>query len=114
MMEKIGVWSFYAGLIIAVLVALFSPGGLTPVVAITLGALGIVVGVLNVVDKEISLFLLAAIAFMVGASSLNAILSAIPGAGLIIPTLMQAIVVFIAPGAAVVALKAIWDITKGK
>lgn len=113
-MEKIGVWSFYAGLAIAVVATILSPSGIGPVSALVLGVLGIVVGLLNVVDKEVKLFLLATIAFVVGASALSVILSAIPGIGVFVPSLLQAVVIFVAPGAAVVALKALLDITKSK
>lgn len=113
-MNKIGVWSFYIGLIIAVIAAIASPSGLQPMAALILGVLGIVVGLLNVVDKEVKLFLIAAIAFIVGASALSAILSTIPGIGTFVPTFLEAIIIFVAPGAAVVALRAIWDVTRGK
>ena len=114
MMDKLGVWSFYAGLAIAVIATIMSPSGIGTTVALVLGVLGIIVGLLNVVAKEVKLFLLATIAFMVGASALSGILSTVPGVGAFVPSLLQAVVIFVAPGAAVVALKAIMDITKSK
>ena len=114
MMDKLGVWSFYAGLAVAVIATIMSPSGIGTTVALVLGVLGIIVGLLNVVEKEVKLFLLATIAFMVGASALSAILSTVPGVGAFVPSLLQAVVIFVAPGAAVVALKAIMDITKSK
>ena len=113
-MEKAGVWTFYGGLVIAIIAAIVSPSGIGVGVALLLGILGIVVGLLNVVDKEVIPFLVASIAFIVGASSLSTILGSLPGIGTFIPSFLQAVVIFMAPGAAVVALKAIWDITKSK
>jgi uncharacterized membrane protein len=114
MMEKVGVWGFYAGLIIAVIAAISSPAGLGPLAALFLGILGIIVGLLNVVDKEVRLFLVASIAFLVGAQALSAILATLPAVGTFIPTFLDAVIIFVAPGAAIVALRAIWDITRAK
>ena len=113
-LEKIGVYSFYAGLILAIGAALLSPQGISAIAALILGVLGIIVGLLNVVDKEVKLFLLASLVLIVSASALALILAAIPGIGNFVPALMEGIIIFVAPGAAVVALKAIWDITKSK
>lgn len=113
-MEKYGVWSFYAGLIVAVIAAVMSPGGLGTLAVLVLGVLGIVVGLLNVVDKEVNTFLIAALALMLSTSSLRLILEAVPAVGAFVPAFLTAVNVFVAPGAAVVALKAIWDITRSK
>ncbi len=113
-MDKVGVWSFYAGLVIAVAATALSPSGVGALTASILGVLGLVVGLLNVVGKEVTQFLIAAIAFIVGASSLSTLLAAIPGVGAFIPSFLQAVVIFVVPSAAIVALKAIWGITKSK
>ena len=107
-MEKMGVWGFYAGLVIAIVVAFVMQGN--AMIPWVLGLLGIVVGLLNVTDKETTTFLVATIALVVSASSLGSLFSAW---GSIAAFLMN-VVTFVAPGAAVVALKAIWDITKSK
>ena len=113
-MEKYGVWSFYAGLIVAVIAAVMSPSGLGTLAVLVLGVLGIVVGLLNVVDKEVNTFLIAALALMLSTSSLRLILGGVPAVGAFVPAFLTAVNVFVAPGAAVVALKAIWDITRSK
>jgi hypothetical protein len=112
--ENLGIYSFYAGLVLAAVATLLSPSGINSLSAILLGILGIAVGLLNVVDKEVNLYLIASIAFIVGASSLGALLSVIPGIGDLIPTFLQAIVIFVAPSAAIVSLKALWGITSKK
>lgn len=113
-MEKFGVWSFYAGLAIAIIAAILSPLGIGAATALLLGTLGIIVGLLNVVGSETKLFLIAAIAFVVGASSLSDLLGVIPGIGAFVPVFLDGVVVFVAPSATIVALKAIWDITRSK
>lgn len=113
-MEKLGVWTFYAGLVVAVVAAVMSPGGLAPLAVLVLGLLGIAVGLLNVTGKEVNTFLIAALALMLSTTSLRLILETIPAVGAFVPAFLTAVNVFVAPGAAVVALKAIWDITRSK
>ena len=114
LMEKVGVWSFYTGLAIAVISAIMSSSGMGAGTALLLGALGILVGLLNVTGGETKLFLVATIAFMVGASSLGGLLKVIPSVGAFIPAFLDGVIVFVAPSAAIVALKAIYDITRSK
>ncbi len=109
--EKVGVWSFYAGLGIAIIAAIFSANGLNTTTAWILGALGVIIGILNVTDKEVKLFLLASLTFILAASSLSSILGAIGFPGFF-TRLFDAVVIFVAPGAAIVSLRALWDITK--
>jgi hypothetical protein len=111
--EKIGIWAFYIGLIIALLVAIISPtSGYSRTFLAILAVLGIIVGILNVTYKEASTFLIAAIALLLSASSLIAIATLIPYLGDIIATFLQGIVIFIAPGAAIVSIRAFYDIAK--
>ena len=64
MKEKIGVWAFIGGLIIAAGIAIFSssstPTWAVPVIAI----LGLIVGFLNVSESEVKMYLIASIAFL--------------------------------------------------
>lgn len=112
-MESVGVWSFYAGLLIAAVTAVFYKEG-SQTTALVLAALGIIVGLLNVTAREVTLFLVATIAFLSGASALNDLLSVLPGIGSFIPSFLQAVIIFVAPSAAIVGLRAIWDITRSK
>lgn len=107
----IGAWSFIIGLVIAVLTAVWTGTNTTTVLA--LGALGIIVGVLNVSDREVALFLLAAIVFVVAAQSLSNILAVIPGVGGFIPGILANIILFVSPAAAIVSLRAIYDVARG-
>jgi hypothetical protein len=113
MKDKIGVWAFIGGLILATIIALFSASS-TPAWAVTLIAvLGLIVGFLNVSKDEIQMYLIASIAFLLSFQSLNAVTSLLPASISSIAsaffTLMGA---FIAPGAAVTAILAIYHIAK--
>lgn len=111
-MEKIGAWSFIAGLVIALIAALV--WGVTGTVVWVLGVLGVIVGLVNVSDKEVMPFLVAAVALILGTSSLNVVIAAVGfGAGAL-SDFLQAITLFVAPGAFVVAVKSIFDISKSK
>jgi hypothetical protein len=80
-------------------------------ITIVLVILGLVVGVLNIKDKEIFNFLIATIAIVaVGAANLNQI----PIIGSYLGYMVLNIVAFVAPAALVVALKAIYGLASNK
>lgn len=107
--NKIGEWAFLAGVILALLFGLFK-GEVTGTLATVLIVLGIIVGFLNIAEKETTPYLVAAIALLVAGS---AGLGAIPFANLVnLSAMLQNIVLFVAPAAIIVALKTV--ITLGK
>jgi len=110
MLPTIGAWAFVIGLVLAI-IAGFVTAGVDSNIALGLGVLGLIVGLLNVTDKEVMLYLLASITFLVAAGSLSTVLSAILGQlGLVLGYIQ----VFVGPGAAIVALKAFYDIAKSR
>lgn len=110
-MKKIGPWAFLIGLVLAVLAGFFAAADAT--IVLVLAVLGIVVGLLNVSDKETVPFLVATIAFMLAASSLNIVFAVLPMMSSM-SNVMSLIGVFVAPAAAVVAIKAIYGAAKEK
>ncbi|KPK78500.1 MAG: hypothetical protein AMS25_15035 [Gemmatimonas sp. SM23_52] len=99
-MEKIGKYAFIVGLVIAVLAGL----GLDQSwVAWILALLGLIVGFLNVGEKETHGFLLAAIGLMLSATAIQAI----PFVGGVLTRVVVYLVVFIAPAVLIVALKSL-------
>lgn len=111
---KYGGWAFILGLVITLVAAYFAPGSSS--IMLVLAVLGIVVGVLNVTDRELLYYLVATLTFLLCATTLkDAILWAfgsIPLATNFLINFMQYVVFFVAPGATIVALKAIYLITK--
>jgi len=79
-----------------------------------LGILGLIVGFLNIGDKEIQHFLVAGIAWLLSASSLSSLGVTLFGAviGVLIAAVFNNVSIFVAPAVAVVALKAVYDISK--
>lgn len=107
-MSQIGVWAFILGLIVSILAGFLYPGQST--LALVLGVLGLIVGLLNITDKEVTLFLIAAITFLSAAGSLNAVLMPfLPQ----ISGVVAYIAVFVGPGAGIVALRALYDVSRG-
>ena len=110
--DKIGVWAFILGLVIVIIVAIVRPStGYTPTLAIVLAIIGIIIGLLNINDHEISLFLIASITLVIASSSLVALSETLNLAGFI-RTLLQGIILLVAPGAAIVSLRALYDVAK--
>ena len=102
--EQIGGWAFIIGLVIAILGGLIA---LHDYFTWVLVLLGLVVGLMNVSDKEVGGFLMAAIALLVAG---NAGLDLIPAVGGILADVLVKIIVFVAPAAAVVAVKQVYEI----
>ena len=110
---KIGPWAFVLGLIIAIVSAI------TQQVFWMLGILGIIVGLMNISDKELSVYLIASLTFLVSANALSVTLTKVVGFMPLIETLLTFIdpllanmVLFVAPGASIVALKALYNLAK--
>jgi ABC-type proline/glycine betaine transport system permease subunit len=74
--------------------------------------LGIVVGILNIGKKEVSSFLLAAVAFMFTFTSLGKVVEIIPVLGEPLARFFSLMNAFVAPAAAVVAFKALFAHSK--
>jgi len=109
--SKVGVWSFGAGMAIALLVAIFSSGLETWSIG-ALAVLGLIVGLLNITDAEIKLYLLASIAFLLSASAMIEVFSSLGVAFRVLLTFMESVIVFVAPGAFLVSFKALYDVAK--
>jgi len=101
-MQKAGSWAFVIGLIVAVIMGFAGTGTTTLWV---LAVLGLIVGLINVTHKESQLYLIATIAFLVSASSLTLIMASLK-------PFLENVMVFVAPGAAIVALRALYNIAK--
>jgi len=111
MKSKIGIWSFIVGLLIAAIIAILSIRA--PTIAIFIMAvLGIVVGLLNVADKETELFLVASIAFLLSFQALSAVFRVLALGWEGAAAFFGLLSVFIAPATAIVALKALYKVAK--
>lgn len=110
-LQQIGAYAFLVGIGLAII------GGIAPgmigaeITVLLLVALGLVVGVLNVTDKETTPFLVAAIALLAsGAAGLGAL----PGIGAPLGSVLTYLSAFVAPAALIVSLKAIYSMASSK
>ena len=114
-MEKVGELAFLACVVIALIAGIVTPAAGAGWILALLVVLGIVVGILNVSEKETTSFLVAAAALMIaGTASFDSINQVASGAGTIINSIINYIGVFVAPAAIIVALKAIYALASRK
>jgi len=102
-LQKFGAFSFLAGILIAIIFGIIPSLRNLTWVAVVLMILGILVGLLNIEDKNISLFLLAAISLVAMSTSLNAM----PVIGDLLRAIIINLVQFVGPAALVVSIVAI-------
>lgn len=106
-LHRLAHYSFFIGIIIAILAGFFRNYISPEALVTTLVSLGTLVGLFNLTAKETTPFLMAAIALML-AGIVN--LGLIPAVGLYLRSILSNIVVFVVPGAIIVGMKAIWKL----
>lgn len=111
--KKIGEWTFLVGVLVAVLVGLFSAAlsSIEGWLVLLLVVAGLVVGFLNVSEKESTAFLVAAAALLITGTT-GETLTKVPFIGVYLASVVKQIAVFVTPAAIVVALKAIAALAK--
>jgi len=107
----VGKWAFLVGLVIAVLASFLT--GYATAVALVLFLLGLVVGFLNISEKNSSKFLLATIALLSGGIASMSALAMLGVVSAYLVTILGSFVAFVSAAALVVALKAIFETSKG-
>lgn len=111
LLEKIGIASFLIGAVIALVMGAFNlPAEFAAMELILLAILGLVVGMLNITDKEKMLYLVATITMIVIFSSFSSALENVPVFNDALNKMLQNLTVFIASGGFIVALKSFLDI----
>ena len=111
--KLLGPVAFYVGLLISVISAFVAgPSGALYVV---LAVLGIIVALLNITAKEVNMYMVSSIAFIVSFSAVQQLVTA---AGLTLPDwltkLAANLVVLVGAGVIIVALKAIYQLAKSE
>jgi hypothetical protein len=114
MTTNYGNWAFIVGVVLAIVLGLFGTYITTDVqqgIAWLLIILGLIVGFVNIGQKEAFNFLIAAIALLaVGAAGLETL----PVVGDFVGPILTNIATFVAPAAVIIALKAIYDLAYRK
>ncbi|QQR93189.1 MAG: hypothetical protein IPJ89_01735 [Candidatus Iainarchaeum archaeon] len=111
-MQKIGSWAFIIGVVIAIILGVLGAGvfgGVAQWIPLLFVVLGIIIGLLNIKDKEMTHFLVAVIALLAVGSVQW---SLVPVVGSWLGPIFAGIATLMAPAAVIVAIKAVWDIAK--
>lgn len=113
--QKVGSWAFLLGVIIAVLAGIAAAAAVgypgVEYVPLALVILGLVVGFLNIADKEVQKFLITGIALIaVGIPGTG--LMEIPYIGIYLSKILVLVSVFAAPAVLVVSLKSFYNLSK--
>lgn len=111
-MQEIGSYAFIAGILIAILASLVSLDA--TLVTGALVAIGVLVGLINVTEKETQEFLIATVSIVLVSSLSGNGFAPIPIIGIILQKITMGIMTFVTPAVIVVALKQIYDIAKSK
>ncbi len=109
-MKNLGRWAFIIGLVISVLLGFVT----FTYASLVLVILGLIVGFMNVTEKEATNYLVAVIALLaVGIAGLQA-LSVLGTLYTWIQTVLASFVTFVAASAVVVAVKELFDMGRGE
>ena len=113
MAGKLGQWAFIVGVLLAILFGFIPTKEWESKATLLLVVLGLVVGFLNVTEKESTPFLIAAAALMITANAgTNLSVIKLAGLGNFLQSAVEKIGVFVAPAAVIVALKSIQSLAK--
>lgn len=110
--KRVGNYSFIIGVIIAIVLGVFSLGAATPWLVSLLVILGLIVGFLNVAGKETKEFLLVAVVLIIAASmgGASATLGGVQYIGQYLSGIFTQVLAFVVPATVIVALKDIWGL----
>ena len=111
--EKVGTFAFFLGIALAVIAGL--PGNVPAATAtmapLILTVFGLIVGLLNINDEEVKLFLIVSIALLV---VMRGGIEELPVIGMYLVDMVRYVSLFVSASALVVSLKVIHDIAKSR
>jgi len=107
--DVVGGWAFLLGVLLAVVVGLFPNAG-TPGVMMILALVGLVVGLLNIGDKEVTQFLFSGLVLVLISSAGINLMADIP----FVSGILTALLVIFVPATIVVAVKNVLSLARRK
>lgn len=117
-MQQVGGWAFILGAVLSIVLGVFI--GAEAWLLALLAVLGLIVALVNITDTEVTGYLIANIAILVGSSGFNAMLVtlAVPlklgGIATVLSTITGNLVFFVAPGAVLIALKEVYKLASSQ
>ena len=104
--DVVGKWAFLIGVILAVVLGLFDP--IMGNWAIVLVVIGLIVGLLNVTDKEVTPFLMSGAVLIIASALGGSLMSDMPFVGAILDALLAVFV----PATVIVAIKNVFSLAR--
>ncbi|MBI2004453.1 hypothetical protein HYS72_03250 [Candidatus Pacearchaeota archaeon] len=104
--DVVGKWAFLIGVILAVVLGLFDP--VLGNWAIVLVIIGLIVGLLNVTDKEVAPFLMSGAVLIIASALGGSLMSDMPYVGAVLDALLAVFV----PATVIVAIKNVFSLAR--
>ena len=106
-MNMIGSWSFLIGLVIAILIPLFGVD-LNNTLVIVLIVIGLIIGLLNIADAEVTPFLLSGTALVIVSAFGVDVVRSVP----VFQNVLTALLTLFVPATIIVAVKNVFTLAK--
>lgn len=107
---KIGPYAFIAGVLITIIASLIAIDVM--ILTSALVVLGIIIGLLNVSEKETSPFLMASVSLVIVSYMTGAGFSSVPVIGVQLQMILQNVMTLVTPAVIIVAIKQIYNVAK--
>ncbi len=104
--NQLGSWAFLIGLIIAIVIGLFGQLGSAWLMALVV--IGLLVGLLNVADRETTPFLMSGVVLIIASAFGSDALSHVPYTG----SIFDALLVLFVPATVIVAIKNVFALAR--
>ena len=114
--QTVGAYAFIVGVGLSIIMGVLIPPAAWMVAVLAI--LGLAVALINIKDEEVSGYLLANIAVLIGSNAFNTMLTTLTiplklgAAAVTLQTITGNLVFFVAPGAVLIALRQIYKIAK--
>lgn len=102
----LGKWAFLVGIILAVILGLLGP--VSGTWAIVLVVIGLIIGLLNVAEKEVMPFLMSGAILIIASALGGSVMASIPYVG----TILDAILAVFVPATVIVAIKHVFNLAR--
>ena len=110
LIKELGPWIYLTGVLLSILGGIFEPQSY--ILSVTIGALGIMVGLLNITEEEVLKFLVASLAFIISSTYLGIVFEGLFPYWPALKHITDYFVIFMAPAAGIVSFKTLYYLAK--
>ena len=105
-MDVVGEWTFLAGVVLAVILGILGP--VTGTWAMFLVVIGLIIGLLNIADKEVMHFMMSGAVLIIASALGGNVMSSLPYAG----SILDALLAIFVPATIIVAVKNVFTLAR--